>query len=300
MRIPISLTISSLLLASGLSVWGQEWQAVTALPDVDLSGLNDSQAPAALKMLRENDCNCGCNLKIAECRVKDPQCSYSKGLANAVAREFRAGKSAEQAFAVLREQQKQGPVRAKLLEDPVPLNVKDSPSMGPADARITIVEFSDFQCPYCALAAPKALEVLKQFPKDVRVVFKQFPLQMHSNAALAAEASLAAHAQGKFWPLHDRLFGDFRMISREKILVWAKESGLDMKRFEADLQAGKYRAVVQRDAQEGAQAGVMGTPTFFINGQRYNGPFEVAVLKQLLDGALKAPSAAAPAAGQKN
>lgn len=300
MRILPGLALSLLLLTSGGAARAQEWQAVTKLADVDLSGLNETQASAALKMLRENDCNCGCNLKIAECRVKDPQCGYSKGLANAVTREFRAGKAADQAFAVLREAQKQGPVKPKLLEDPVLLNVKDSPSVGPADARFTIVEFSDFQCPYCALAAPKALEILKQFPKDVRIVFKQFPLEMHSNAALAAEASLAAHAQGKFWPLHDKMFGNYRQISREKILAWAKESSLDMPRFEADLRAGKYRAAVQRDAQEGAQAGVMGTPTFFINGQRYNGPFEVAVLKQILDASLKAPAAAPAAPAAKN
>ncbi len=282
-----SLALCSLILFGVATVYGQEWQTATRLSEVDLSGLDQVQTPAVLKMLRENDCNCGCNLKIAECRVKDPQCSYSKALANTVAREFRAGKTADQAYAALRELQKQGPVRPKLLEDPVQLSVAGAPSFGPADARITIVEFSDFQCPYCALAAPKAMAIARQYPKDVRVVFKQFPLEMHSNAALAAEASLAAHAQGKFWALHDKMFGSFREISREKVSVWAKEIGLDVSKFEADLKSGKYRETVRKDLQEGVQAGVMGTPTFFINGQRYNGPFEVQLLTQIIDASLK-------------
>jgi protein-disulfide isomerase len=285
------------LLLCALTLPAQEWQTATKLADVDLSGLNDSQLAATLKMVRESDCNCGCNLKIAECRVKDPQCSYSKALANTVAAEFRAGKTTEQAFARLAELQKQGPVRPKLLEAAVPLDVAGAPSVGPANAKITIVEFSDFQCPYCALAAPKAMALAKQYPNDVRVVFKQFPLEMHSNAALAAEASMAAHAQGKFWPMHDKMFSDFRAISREKIFVWARESGLDMKTFEADLQSGKYREAVKRDLQQGLQAGVMGTPTFFLNGQRYNGPFEVQVLSQVIDASLKA--GAQPAAAKQ-
>jgi len=267
-----------------------EWQKATDLPGVDLSGLTAAQKPAALKMLREQDCNCTCKLKIAECRVKDPQCGYSKTLAEAVVREFRAGKNEDQVYAVLREMQKQGPVQPKLLEDPVTIPVTGAPFFGPANARITIVEFSDFQCPYCSLAAPKAAAVAAQYPKDVRVVFKQFPLDIHSNAALAAEASLAAHAQGKFWPLHDKMFASFRQISRTTILRWAQEAGIEMKAFQADLDSGKYKATVAAEQAEGMKAGVMGTPTFFINGKRYNGPFELQALKPVLDAELQAVS----------
>lgn len=292
--------IPGFLILFAATLLAQDWQTATKLADVDLSGLNEAQVAATLKMVRENDCNCGCMLKIAECRVKDPQCSYSKALANAVAGEFRAGKTVDQAYARLSELQKQGPVRPKLLEAPVALNLEGAPSFGPADAKITIVEFSDFQCPYCALAAPKATELAKKYPKDVRVVFKQFPLEMHSNAALAAEASLAANAQGKFWPMHDRLFSDFRNISRDKIFIWAREAGLDMKAFQTDMMSGKYRAIVQKELKEGLQAGVMGTPTFFLNGQRYNGPFEVSILSQIIDASLKqAPGGATPAVAIK-
>jgi protein-disulfide isomerase len=282
----------------GLSLAGalfaQSWQTTTELPAVDLSGLPGTQRSAVLKMLREQDCNCGCNFKIAECRVKDRQCSYSRALANAVLRDFKAGKTPDQVYAVLREMQKQGPVRPRVLEDPVAIPVKGDPSRGPATAKITIVEFSDFQCPFCASAAPKALAVAAQYPNEVRLVFKQFPLDFHTNAYLASQASLAAHAQGKFWPLHDKMFANSRQLSRENILRWAAEAGLDMNVFKAALESGKYRPVIDRELNEGAAAGVMGTPTFFINGKRYNGPFELQALKPILDAELKgAPAEAA-------
>lgn len=264
------------------------WQTATDLPGVELSGLNASQKPAALKMVREQDCNCGCNLKIAECRVKDPKCSYSQALANAVAKEFAAGKTSEQAYAVLKELQKQGPVRPKILEDAVTLSLAGAPSYGPANARVTIVEFSDFECPYCAMAGPKTMAVAAQYPTDVRIVFKQFPLDFHSNAFRAAEASLAAHAQGKFWPMHDKMFANYRQLTPDNILKWAQDSGVDMAKFKADLQSGKFRATVEKDTKEGMGAGVMGTPTFFINGKRYNGPFELEALKPILEAELKA------------
>ncbi len=275
----------------GLSLAGalfaQSWQTANDLPAVDLSGLPDTLKPAVLKMLREQDCNCGCNFKIAECRVKDPQCGYSRALANAVLRDFKAGKTPDEVYATLREMQKQGPVRPKVLEDPVAIATKGDPYRGPAAARITIVEFSDFQCPYCATAAPKALAIAAQYPNDVKLVFKQFPLDFHSNAYRAAEASLAAHAQGKFWPLHDKMFANSRQLSRENILRWAQEAGLDMKSFTTDLDSGKYRPVIARELEEGASAGVMGTPTFYINGKRYNGPIEPQALKPILDAELK-------------
>jgi len=118
-------------------------------------------------------------------------------------------------------------------------------------------------------------------------LFKQFPLESHSQAAFAAQAALAAHAQGKFWPLHDKLFANAKEISKEKVLVWAKELGLDMTRFAADLNSGKYRAKVDADAIEGVGAGVQGTPSFFLNGRHYRGRMEIDEVKPVLDSLLK-------------
>ena len=129
---------------------------------------------------------------------------------------------------------------------------------------------------------------MEKHPTDVRLVFKQFPLDEHSQAAAAAEAALAAHAQGKFWPMHDILYAHFREISPKNIFVWAKEIGLDLVRFTADLNSGKYKQQVAKEMGDGLKAGVQGTPTIFVNGKRYNGPIDIDVLEKVLAGELKA------------
>lgn len=125
------------------------------------------------------------------------------------------------------------------------------------------------------------------YPNDIRLVFKQFPLDTHSQAELAAQASLAAHAQGKFWPLHDKMFANSRAINKTNILTWAKELGLDVNRFSAELESGKYRRQVEQDLDEGRAAGVSGTPTFFINGKQFRAQIEPDLLKPVLDEELK-------------
>src|SRR2546426_12648044 len=134
---------------------------------------------------------------------------------------------------------------------------------------------------------------MAKHPADIRLVFKQFPLDTHSQAGLAAEASLAAHAQGKFWPMHDKLYANYRALSRENIRLWAKELGLDMGRFEMELKSGKYTAAVQKEQAEGEQAGVQGTPTLFVNGKHYNGPLEIEALESVLQSELKSATAVA-------
>lgn len=250
------------------------WQNAAELPGVDFTGLSPAQKAAALKIMREEGCNCGCSMKIAQCRMEDPACGYSRSLAITAIRQLKAGKPASQVRVNVHQLSEQGPPQPKTLEDPVPISIDGDPFRGPANASVTIVEFSDFQCPYCSAAAPAALKLVDRFPGRVKLVFKQFPLDMHKQAHFAAEASLAAHAQGKFWPLHDKMFANFRQLSRDNILKWAGESGLDMQRFTADLDSGKYRAAVDREIQQGMEAGVNGTPTFFVDGKRYNGPVE--------------------------
>lgn len=264
-----------------------DWQKVTDLPALDVSGLSPKQKATLLQIVREETCTCNCGMKIAECRVKDPGCGDSRTLASIAAQEIKAGKTPEQIRAALKNSELARSRRANLFGEPVALTVNGSPSRGPANARITLVEFSDFQCPYCRVAAKKVSELLDMFPNDVRLVFKEFPLDEHSQAAAAAEAALAAHAQGKFWPLHDRMFAQPGALKRESFLAWAKEFGLDVPRFTADLDSGKYRQEVMRDLKEGLGAGVQGTPSFFLNGRQYRGPMEPATLKPIIEEELK-------------
>lgn len=150
--------------------------------------------------------------------------------------------------------------------------VGDAPVLGPQDAKVTIVEWSDFQCPYCSLVVSPVKELLKQFPKDVRFVFKQFPLSFHDKAHLAAQAALAAKAQGKFWPYHDKLFENQKMLDRADLERYAKEVGLNLPKFREALDKGTYKAKVDAEMAEGMQAGVQGTPSLFVNGIAYSGP----------------------------
>ena len=177
--------------------------------------------------------------------------------------------------------------RDRILLDPVEIPISGAPFKGPAAAKVTIVEFSDFQCPYCAVAVGKLNALLQAYPLDVRLVFKQFPLEIHSAAALAAAASLSAHSQGKFWPLHDRMYADFRHLSRANILEWAKELGLDLSSFQASMDSAKTKAAVQRDMNDGLRAGVQGTPTVFVNGKKYQGPLDVAAFRTVIEAELK-------------
>jgi protein-disulfide isomerase len=159
---------------------------------------------------------------------------------------------------------------------------------GPASGRITVVEFSDFECPYCSKAAAKVDAVLQAYPNDVRLVYKQYPLSTHPHARMAAEAALAAHVQNKFWPMHDKLFANSRRLSDATVLAAAKEIGLDLTKFQNDLKSAKVKQIVEKDIADGDKAQVSGTPTVFINGKRYNGPLELVILKPILDGELKA------------
>ena len=279
--IGIALGGAALLLA-------QEWQTATDLAGVDFSGLSPARKTLALKALRTQACSCGCNMKVAECRVRDPNCSYSLGLASVTVAAIKAGKSADQAIAESKASKFGTRPTPKLLDDPVPIPTLGSPAMGPATAPITLVEFSDFQCPYCSKAVAQINATLKAYPNDVRLIFKQYPLvELHPAAAISAAASLAAHAQGKFWAMHDVMFANRPKLSRESILAWAKEIGLDMKRFTADLDSDAIKKAVARDRANGDKAGVEGTPTVFLNGQRYNGDLAPDAIKPVIEGELK-------------
>jgi protein-disulfide isomerase len=265
----------------------QEWQTVTDLAGVNFTGLSAARKTQALKALRTQDCTCGCDMKVAECRVKDPNCSYSRGLSSIIVEAIKKGKTEEEALAEAKESKLGHRPETKLLEDPVPIPTLGSPTIGPANARVVLVEFSDFQCPYCVKAVEKINAVLKAYPNDVRLIFKQYPLESHPQASISAAAALAAHQQGKFWQMHDILFANRTKLSRQAILGWAAQIGLDMKRFNADLDSDAIKKAVIRDTQDGDKVGVEGTPTVFIDGQRYNGELALDAIKPVIDGELK-------------
>jgi protein-disulfide isomerase len=262
-------------------------ERASGLPGVKVGGLTAAQKAQVLAIAKQESCTCGCSMKIAPCLSQDRACMRSRALATAVAMEFKAGKTPAAAKGVLANAAYIAKLQDALEKAPVALQIAGAPSRGPATARLTIVEFSDFQCPFCKTGAEALNAIAKAYPKDVRVVFKQFPLESHSQAAFAAEASLAAQAQGKFWEMHDRIFANPRALTEANFVAWAKEFGMDVPRFTSELTSHKYQSVVQAETKQGLDAGVEGTPTVFLNGRPYRGAVTFEDLKPVVDAALK-------------
>ena len=161
-------------------------------------------------------------------------------------------------------------------------------TFGPTDSKVTIVEFSDFQCPFCSRAADAVTEIKKKYGDKVHFVFRQFPLSFHKDAHLAAQAALAAGEQGKFWEYHDKLFENQRALSREDLEKYAKELKLDLAKFKKALDKGEYKDEVDADLKLGETVAVSGTPTMFLNGKRISNPTDTAAVSKAIDEALKA------------
>lgn len=161
---------------------------------------------------------------------------------------------------------------------PVKITIGDAPSKGPANAKVTIVTYTDFECPFCSRFATNLDEAIKGNP-DVRIVLKQFPLPFHKNADLAAQASLAAHAQGKFWEMHDKIFANAKALTRADLEGYATETGLNMAKFKEALDKGTFAQQVKDEMAEGQKIGVQGTPSWFVNGVFQSGTLPPDAIK---------------------
>lgn len=150
------------------------------------------------------------------------------------------------------------------------IDTKDAPAKG-TGSQLEIVVFSEFQCPYCRRIKPALDGLLGLFGGRARLVFKHFPLDRHENAHLAAQATMAAHAQGRFWEMHDLLFAARGRMGREDLVGYASQIGLDVARFTKELDDGTWKRAVDADIRLGRSLGVRGTPTIFFNGQKYLG-----------------------------
>lgn len=188
---------------------------------------------------------------------------------------------------------------------PKEIDTSQDPYLGPADAKVTVIEFSDFQCPYCAAAAgthsalisqlkskdpqweapvPKLKELAKE--GKIKFVFKQFPLGFHPHAEKAAEASECAFEQGKFWEYHDILFNNQNNLELESLKKYAQELNLDATKFNECLDSGKHAQAIEGDINQGQAAGISGTPAFLVNGQLVSGAVSFSVLKAMIEAEL--------------
>ena len=172
-------------------------------------------------------------------------------------------------------------------KNPVKVDIGSSPVRGPSDAQITVVEFSDFQCPFCQRGAATMDELMKMYPKEVKVVFKNLPLPFHDKAKPAAKAALAAQQQGKFWEMHDLLFQNQQDLSDEAFIKYAGDLGLDIEKFKAALNSPEIDKLVEADADQARKLGVNGTPGFFVNGVLVSGAQPLPAFKAIVDRWLK-------------
>jgi protein-disulfide isomerase len=168
------------------------------------------------------------------------------------------------------------------------VDVGNAPVLGPRNAPVTIVEWSDFQCPFCGRVEPTLQQLRQEYKGKIRLAWKNQPLSFHPNAMPAAEAAMAAHEQGKFWEFHDALFKQQQKLGPELYDEVAKQLGLDLNRFHASIESHRNASIIQADMSAGSAVGAEGTPTFFINGKKLVGAQPLEAFKQVIDAELAA------------
>ena len=206
-----------------------------------------------------------------------------KTIGDALERYFTKKRQEQQEAAMKAEQQKM----EDQFKNPAKIEIGKSPVKGNASAKITIIEFSDFQCPFCQRGAAVIEQVMEAYPKDVKLAFKNYPLPFHDKAKGAAMAAYAAQQQGKFWEMHDLLFKNQGDLSEESYLKYAGELKLNMDKFKADMKDPAAAKMIDDDMELGSKNGVNGTPAFFINGVLVSGAQPLPAFKAVIDRLLK-------------
>jgi protein-disulfide isomerase len=246
------------------------------------AGLTAAQRYVALKVLNEKPCDCGCpHGSVAKCKKEDPGCPRAPTIISTTVSLAKQGKSVEEILAAVK---KPAGDSAPAAAGPQKVELAAwTPIKGPKNAKVTIVEFSDFQCPFCGRVVPTVKEIEEKYGKDVRIAFRHQPLPFHNHAMEAAEAAMAANAQGKFWPMHDKLFANQQKLERADLDKYAEEVGLNMSRYKAAMDQHQYKNQIESDSKAGTGWGASGTPAFFINGQSLSGAQPFDSFKAVID-----------------
>ena len=237
---------------------------VERIDGIDLGDLTSSERRIWTDLVNDLLSPCGEPVSVARCAAESRGCRRCVPAARYVSRLIEEGYERSE----VEELYEMRYGRESALE----VTADGFPTRGAPMAPITIVEFSDFECPYCGRAHPVLQELLREFEGQVKVVFRNFPLSAHPRAVPAARAAVAAGNQGKFWEMADLLFEHQRQLEDEDLERYATQLSLDVERFRADLRATETQAQVDRDRAEGERLDVSGTPSFFINGRRFREP----------------------------
>ena len=243
---------------------GDESDRITDLPQVDLSELTRSEKRVWADVVNDQLSPCGEPVSVARCVAEARACRRCVPAARYVSRLVVEGyeKSEIEELYELRYGR----------DTELEVELGDAPVRGAPMAPLTIVEFSDFECPYCAATHPVLARLLREYEGRIRLVFRHYPLDGHIHAMPAARAAVAAENQGKFWEMHDLLFEHQEALEPEDLESYAERLGLDMGRFRRDLESEETQTRIEADKSGGHAIGVTGTPTIIINGRRYQEP----------------------------
>jgi protein-disulfide isomerase len=248
--------------------------ATATAQDVDLPGVDTSQFTPRERhelseLARELPAPCAdVAVPVGQCLLEKRACAACLPAAQAIAKAVREGMSHEQVVDLYKQR-----FDATSSRD-IPL--VGSPSRGPEDAHVVVVEFADFECPYCQKIAPELDELWEKRKGKVRFVYKFMPLAMHPHGEIAARAAIAADMQGKFWPMHHLLFANGQHLEQPDLEGYAASLGLDVPRFRADMQSPEAKARIDADRKLGDDLKVRGTPTLFIDGHEYDSKVDMA------------------------
>jgi len=244
-----------------------------APPGVDISKLDDFGKKVFFRIANAEPSVCGqAQSLLASAKATKNGCARSVSALRYVARLVDQGFTDSEVSEALAKRYR--PVAPKQID------VSDAPMKGNPNARVTLVEFADYECPHCKRLQPVLRQIVEEFHNDVKVYFKHYPLAQHTNARLAAEAAVAANKQSKFWAFQDKLWDKQDELSPAVIEKIAKDTGLDVAKFRADLASDAVKARVQKDRDEGEHLGIQATPTLYLNGREYTDPKDTESLRE--------------------
>jgi len=241
---------------------------------LDVAGLDPTQVDALDQLLDQKPSACGKSHSLRTSLKTDPACKRSQFAARYLVKMLKAGLLGSEAEE-LYDKRFTSPEMGQC-------DLAEAPIRGNPSAKITLCEFSDFECPHCKMMEPILARLLEEYGDRIRLVYKNYPIsKLHPEAREAAAAAVAAGRQGKFWAMHDKLFANQDHLTQADLAKYAADLKLDMKKWKADLPAAEDR--VEKDHAEGEKLDITGTPTLYIDGRKYSGPQRYEEVKDWID-----------------
>jgi protein-disulfide isomerase len=241
-------------------------------PGVDVSKLDEFQKKVFYRVVNKEPSICGQAHSLLQSAKKDATCRRSLNAVRYVARLVEQGYTDSEV----------GEALTKRYRNSVPktIDVAEAPVKGNVSAKVSLVEFADYECPHCKRLQTVLKQVMDEFRGEVKLYFKHYPLPQHTNARLAAEAAVAAQKQGKFWQFEEKLWANQENLTPAELEKFAKEVGLDVAKFRQDMDAPATKARVQKDRVDGGTLGLSSTPTLYINGREFTDPRDADSLRE--------------------